>query len=94
MEFVFVELLGFQCLWCNYVCIYLCMFLSQAKSFPPSLGIEWGLFLHVNLVEEVSLEPVVVTCSDVELLFPEVPLLSDHARRGETGDRSEASLLA
>ena len=61
------------------------MFLSQAISFPPSLGIEWDLFLYINLVEEVPLEPVVVTCSDVELLFPEVPLLSDHARRGETG---------
>ena len=52
------------------------MFLSQAKSFLPSLGIEWDLFLHVNVVEEVPLEPAVVTCSDVKLLFPAVPLLS------------------
>ena len=71
---------GTPCL--RRVRIYLCMFLSQAISFPPYLGIKWDLFLHVTLVKEVPL----ATCSDVEPLYPAVPpLRSGHVHWGKIG---------
>ena len=46
------------------------MYLPQAVPRPPSLGIEWDLFRHNQLVEEVQLEPAVVTCSVAVRLVP------------------------
>ena len=52
------------------------MYLPQAVSFPPSLGIEWDLSWRVHLGREVQLEPMVVTSSIVVPRYPAVPLRS------------------
>ena len=61
------------------------MYLSQAVPRPPSLGIEWDLFRHSQLVEEVQLEPAVVTCGFAALLVPAIPLQPGQVCRGKTG---------
>ncbi len=61
------------------------MYLSQAVPRPPSLGIEWDLFLHSQLVEEVQLEHAVVTCGFTALLVPAIPLQPGQVCRGKTG---------
>ena len=67
------------------LCIYLYMYLPQAVPRPPSLGIEWDLFRHNQLVEEVQLEPAVVTCSVAVRFVPAIPLRPGQVRRGKTG---------
>ena len=52
------------------------MYLPQAASLPPLLGIERDLFRCRHLVEEVELELAVVGCSVVVPLFPATPLQS------------------
>ncbi len=61
------------------------MYLSQAVPRPPSLGIAWDLFMHSQLVEEVQLEPAVVTCGVAVLLVPTNPLQPGQVCRGKTG---------
>ena len=61
------------------------MYLPQAASLPPLLGIERDLFRCMHLVEEVELELVVVGCSVVVPLFSATPLQSRQVRRGNIG---------
>ena len=61
------------------------MYLPQAVPRPPWLGIEWDLFQHSQLVEEVQLEPVVVGYSVAAPLSPAAPLQPRQAHRGKTG---------
>ena len=65
-------------------CIYFCMYLSQAISFPPGLGIESDLFACVHQAEEVESEPAEVTCSAVLPPSPTELLHSRHVHRGKT----------
>ena len=65
--------------------IYLCMYLPQAISLPPSLGIERDLFLLNHPAEEVELEPTVVTCRVAMPLVPAVSLRSRQVHRGKSG---------
>jgi hypothetical protein len=65
--------------------IYLCMYLPQAVSLPPLLGIEWGLFRRIPLTEDVQLEPAVTSCSVAAVLFPAAPLQLRQVRSGKTG---------
>ena len=67
------------------LCIYLCMYLRQAVSLPPSLGIEWDLFRRIPLAEDVQLEPALTSCSVAVVLFPAAPLQPRQVRRGKTG---------
>ncbi len=65
------------------------MYLSQAISHAPSLGIEWDLFQQGRLVEEYVAEPAEVACSVGVPLHPAAPLQSRQVRRDKTGqDRS------
>ena len=64
---------------------YLCMYLAQAISLLPQLGIEWDLFRRILLVEDVWLEPAVVSCSVAAVLFPAAPLPPRQVCRGKTG---------
>ena len=64
---------------------YLCMYLAQAISLLPQLGIEWDLFRRILLVEDVWLEPAVVSCSVAAVLFPAAPLPPRQVHRGKTG---------
>ena len=57
---------------------------SQAVSFPPTLGIEWDLYWHVHLAEEDQFEPAVEASSDVAPLFLAEPLRSGHVRGSKT----------
>ena len=68
-----------------HLCIYLCMYLSQAISLPPPLGIEWDLFRRIHPSEEVALEPMVGTCSVPAPLSPATPLLSRQVHWLKTG---------
>ena len=52
------------------------MYLPQAASLPPLLGIERDLFRCRRLVKEVELEFAVIGCSVVVPLFPTTPLQS------------------
>ncbi len=61
------------------------MYLPQTVSLPPLLGIEWDLFQCSHLVQEVELEPAVVTCSIAVPLFPAVPLQSRQVHWSKTG---------
>ena len=61
------------------------MYLPQAVSLPPSLGIKWDLFLYGHPSEEVKLELAVVTCSIAEPLVPALSLQSGQVCRGRTG---------
>ena len=68
-----------------HLCMYLlCVYLSQAVSFPPTLGIEWDLCWHVHLVKEDQFEPAVEASSDVAPLFLAEPLRSGHVRWSKT----------
>ncbi len=49
---------------------YLSLYLSQAVSLPTLLGIKWDLFIQIPLGQDVELEPMVVSCSFIALLFP------------------------
>ena len=65
--------------------MYLCVYLSQAVSFSPTLGIEWDLYWHVHLAEEDQFEPAVEASSDVVApLFLAEPLRSRHVRGSKT----------
>ncbi len=64
---------------------YLCMYLSQAVSLPPQLGIDWDFFQRIHLAEEGKLEPAVVGYSVAAPLSPVVPLQPRQAHRGKTG---------
>ena len=44
-------------------CTYLCMYLPQAVSLLPLLGIDWDLFRHDHLADDVQFEPAAVSCS-------------------------------
>ena len=66
------------------LCIYLCMYLRQAVSLPPSLGIEWDLFRRIPLAEDVQLEPALTSCSVAVVLFPAAPLQPRQVHRGKT----------
>ena len=61
------------------------MYLPQAASLPPLLGIEQDLFRCSHLVEEVELESAMVGCSVVVPLSPATSLQSRQVRRGKTG---------
>ena len=65
--------------------IYLCMYLPQAVSHPPLLGIEWGFFRRIPLAEDVQLEPAMTSCSVAVVLFPAAPLQLRQVRSGKTG---------
>ena len=67
------------------LCKYLCFYLPQAVSLPAPLGIEWDFFLHNNPVQQVKLEPAVVTCSVAVPLVPAVSLQFWPVRRAKTG---------
>ena len=58
------------------------MYLPQAISLPPSLGIERDPFQYSQPVEEVELESTVVTCSVALVRFPAAPLQPRQVRRG------------
>ena len=64
---------------------YLCMYLPQAVSLPPQLGIDWDLFQRIHLAEEDKLEPAVVGYSVAAPLSPAAPLQPRQAHRGKTG---------
>ena len=61
------------------------MYLSQAVSFPPSLGIDFDVFQRIPLAKENKLEPAVVGCSVPAPLFSAAPLQPRQVRRGKTG---------
>jgi hypothetical protein len=61
------------------------MYLPQAISLPPSLGIKWDLFLLNRPAEEVELEPTVVTYRVAMPLVPAVSLRSRQVHRGNSG---------
>ena len=65
-------------------CMYLCVYLSQAVSYPPTLGIEWDLYWHVHLAKEDRFEPAVEASSVVAPHFLAEPLRSGHVRRSKT----------
>ncbi len=67
------------------LCRYLCFYLPQAVSLPAQLGIEWDFFLQKNPVQQVQLEPAVVTCSVAAPLVPAVSLQFWPVRRAKTG---------
>jgi hypothetical protein len=67
------------------LCIYLCVYLSQAMPLLSSLGTKWDLFRHTHPVQEVQLESTVPSCSVAVPLVPAVPLQSGQVCRGETG---------
>ena len=58
------------------LCIYLCVYLPQAIPLRPSLRTEWDLFRSIHPVQEVDVEPAVVTCRVMVPLVPAVPLQS------------------
>ena len=67
-----------------HLCMYLCVYLSQAVSFPPTLGIEWDLYRHVHLAKEDQFEPAVETSCVVAPLFLAEPLRSGHVSGSKT----------
>ena len=68
-------------------CTYLCMYLPQAVSLLPLLGIDWDLFRHDHLTDDVQFEPAAVSCSVAVPLFPTTPLQTRQQvlHRGKTG---------
>ncbi len=65
------------------------MYLLQAVSLAPSLGIEWDLFQQGRLVEEDDTDPAEVACSIGVPFYPAAPLQSRQVRRDKTRqDRS------
>ena len=64
--------------------VFLCMYLRQAVSLQPPLGIEWDLFYRSQPVQEVQFEPTLVTCSFAEPPDPVKPRQSRQARSGRT----------
>ena len=62
------------------------MYLPQAASLPPLIGIERDLFRCRHLVEKAELELAVVGCCSVVVpLFSVTPLQSRQVRRGKIG---------
>ncbi len=61
------------------------MYLPQAVSLPPLPGIEWNLFRHIHLVDDVELEPMVVNSNFSALLFPVISAHSRKVRKDKTG---------
>ena len=55
-------------------CIYFCVYLSQAVSCPPCIGMEWDLFCRVHLVKELQLELMLGTSRVVVPPLPAEPL--------------------
>ena len=64
---------------------YLSLYLSQAVSLPPLLGIQWDFFRHIPLGPDVELEPMVVSCSFIAPLFPAAPVKTGQVRKCKTG---------
>ena len=75
-------------------CIYFCMYLSQAISFPPGLGIESDLFACVHQAEEVESEPAEVTCSAVLPPSPTELLHSRHVHHSLDCATKHAAVIA
>ncbi len=61
------------------------MYLLQAVSLPPQLGIDWDFFQRIQPAEENKLEHAVVGCSVSAPLFSTAPLQLRQVRRGKTG---------
>ena len=68
---------------CHFV-LNLYVYLSQAVTLPAPIRIKSDLFLCTHPVQEVQLEPAVVTCRVVVLPSPAEPPHSRHEHRGET----------
>ena len=69
----------------GHLLTYLSLYLSQAVSLPPQLGIQWDLFRHIQLGQDVELEPLVVSCSFIAPLFPAEPVKTGQVRKDKTG---------
>ena len=63
----------------------MCVYLSQAVSLPPLLGIEWDLFRRNHRSEDVEFEPVVVSWSVAVPLWPATSLQSRPVRTVSPG---------
>ena len=61
-----------------HLCIYFCVYLSQAVSCPPCIGMEWDLFCRVHLVNELHSELMLVTS---RVVVP--PLPAEQLRSGQ-----------
>jgi hypothetical protein len=61
------------------------MYLPQAVSLQPLLGVEWDLFHHDHLTDDVQFEPAAVSSSVAMPLFPTTPLQTRQVHRGKTG---------
>ena len=61
------------------------MYLPQAVSLPPELGIEQDLFRRIHIVEDIAWEPADVTCGVAGPSSHAIPLPSRQVRRGKTG---------
>ena len=68
-----------------HLCIYLYVYLSQAVSCPPCIGMEWDLFCRVHLVKELQLELMLGTSRVVVPPLPAESLRSGHVRRCKNG---------
>ena len=68
-----------------HLCIYFYVYLSQAVSCPPCIGMEWDLFCRVYLVKELHLELMLVTSRVVGPPLPAEPLRSGHVHRCKNG---------
>ena len=68
-----------------HLCIYFCVYLSQAVSCPPCIGMEWDLFCRVHLVKVLLLELMLGTSRVVVPTLPAESLRSGHVRRCKNG---------
>ena len=75
-----------------HLCIFLCMDLLQAISFPPWLGNELDLFRRTQPVREIKLEPADATYSVVVPPSPVVLVHPSQERRTKT--RPDPSRIA
>ena len=64
---------------------YLSLYLSQAISLPPLLGIQCDLFRLIQLGQDVEFEPMVVSCSFIAPLFLAAPVKTGQVRKCKTG---------
>ena len=63
------------------LCVYMCMYLLQATSRPPSIGAQSDFFLSTNRGQERRLEPSVVAFGSAVGLLPALPHISASACR-------------
>ena len=61
------------------MCIYVCMYLPQTTSRPPSIGAQSDFLLSTNRGQESRLEPSVVAFGSAVGLLPAVPHISASA---------------